>query len=174
MPRTETTALLAVLALAACASVDPRPDYEEAQREIRSTTGASVVHDPDQPVLDEQEIEDLLADGLGLEEATRLALLNNPRLQAGFLGLGVARADYVQAGLLANPSVSLAFLFPDTGGRVRWVGDVVMSVSDIWQIPSRQAIAQAGLEQRVLELSRFSGELVAATRRIAETGSPVR
>jgi cobalt-zinc-cadmium efflux system outer membrane protein len=144
--------------------VDPRPDYERAKQEIRATTGAEDVHDPDEPVLTGAEIATALADGLGLDEAARLALLNNRRLQAGFLGLGVARAEYVQAGLLANPSVSLAFLFPDAGGRVRWTADLVGDVADIWQIPSRQALAQAGVEQRLLELSRFAGELVAATK----------
>ncbi len=152
------------LSVAGCASVDPRPDYEQARREIRVTTGVEDVHDPDEPVLTGEEIGTMLADGLGLDEAARLALLNNRRLHAGFLALGVARADYVQAGLLENPSLSLAFLFPDAGGRVRWTADLVGSVAQIWQIPSRQAFARAGLEQRMLELSRFAGELVSATK----------
>lgn len=152
------------LSVAGCATVDPRPDYEQAQQEIRATTGAEEVHDPDQPALTGPDIATMLGDGLGLDEATRLALLNNRRLQAGFLGLGVARADYVQAGLLENPSLSLAFLFPEAGGRVRWTADLVGSVTEIWQIPARQALAQIGIEQRILELSRFAGELVAATR----------
>ena len=149
-----------VLSVAWCATVDPTPDYELAKQEIRATTGEEVVHGPDEPVLSGEEIGTMLADGLGLDEATRLALLNNRRIQAGFLALGVARADYVQAGLLENPSLSLAFLFPDGGGRVRWTADLVGSVTEIWQIPSRQACAQAGIDQRILELSRFAGELV--------------
>ncbi len=155
---------LVVLSFAGCATVDPRPDFEKARQEIRATTGEDAIHDPDQPVLSDGEIQAALADGLGVTEATRLALLNNRRLQAGFLALGVARADYVQAGLLENPSLSLAFLFPDAGGRVRWTADLLGSVAEIWQIPSRKALAQEGLEQRILELSRFAGELVAATR----------
>ena len=162
--RPRVLGVVAVLSVAGCATVDPRPDYEKAKQEIRATTGEEVVHDPDEPVLTGAEIGALLAAGLGLDEATRLALLNNRRLQAGFLALGVARADFVQAGLLENPSLSLAFLFPDAGGRVRWNADLVGSVAEIWQIPSRRALAQAGLEQRILELSRFAGELVAATK----------
>lgn len=155
---------LTVVCLGACASVDPGPDYERARNEIEATTGEVEVHDPSRPVLSDEEIEVVLLDGLGLAEATRLALLNNRRLQAGFLGLGVARSDYVQAGLLRNPSLSLAFLFPDIGGRVKWTADLVGNVTDIWQIPSRQAVARAGLEQRILDLSRLAGELVASTR----------
>ncbi len=155
---------LAALSVAGCETVDPRPDYERARQEIRAITGEEEVHDPDEPALSAAEIGTMLSDGLGLDEAARLALLNNRRLQAGFLGLGVARAEYVQAGLLENPSLSLAFLFPDAGGRARWTADLVGSVAEIWQIPSRKALAQAGLEQRILELSRFAGELVAATK----------
>ncbi len=155
---------LAMLSVSSCTTVDPRPDYAKAKQEIRATTGENEVHDPDSPVLSVLEIRALLSDGLGLTEATRLALLNNRRLHAGFLGLGVARAEFVQAGLLENPSLSLAFLFPDGGGRVRWTADLVGSVERIWEIPSRKALAQAGLEQRILELSRFAGELVAATK----------
>jgi cobalt-zinc-cadmium efflux system outer membrane protein len=156
--------LVLLIALASCTQVDLRPAYEEAQQEIRMVTGTKTVHDPDAPVLTSSEINAFLADGLDLNEALQLALLNNRRLHAEFLTLGVARADFVQAGLLANPSLSLAFLFPSAGGRGRWTADVVGSLADLWQIPSRQAIAQAGAEQRLIELSRFAGELVAATK----------
>src|SRR5688572_28232661 len=155
---------LAAPALAGCATVDPRPDYERARQEIRATTGEDAIHDPEGPLLSEEEIRAALADGLGLAEAARLALLNNRRLQAGFQRLGVARADYVQAGLLENPSLSLAFLFPDGGGRTRWTADLVGSVAGIWRIPAQQALAKAGIEEQVLELSRFAGELVASVR----------
>jgi cobalt-zinc-cadmium efflux system outer membrane protein len=153
-----------VAALAGCATVDPRPDYERARDEIRSSTGEVDIFDPEGPALPAEEIQAMLSDGLGLEEATRLALLDNRRLQAGFMALGVARSEYVQAGLLKNPSLSLAFLFPDAGGRARWTADLAGSVSEIWEIPLRKDVAQARLDQRILELSRFAGELVAATK----------
>jgi len=163
-----------VLLASGCATVDPGPDYAEARRQIEATTGLADVHDPRGPLLSAEEIDLLLVDGLGLEEATRLALLNNRRLQAGFLALGVARADFVQAGLLENPSLSLAFLIPDAGGRVRWTADLVGSVAEIWQLPARQALARAGLEQRILALSRFAGELVSDTRRAYLEGVAAR
>src|SRR5688572_1982390 len=163
MPKVSTLAILALWA-SSCATVDPRADFERAAQAIRATTGEEEVFDPNAPLLTPVEIQAALADGLGLKEATGLVLLNNRRLQAGFLALGVARADYVQAGLLENPSLSLAFLFPDGGGRTRWTADLVGSVAGIWRIPSQQALAKAGIEEQVLELSRFAGELVASVR----------
>jgi outer membrane protein TolC len=154
---------IAIGTVTACASVDPRPDYEDARRSIRAATGEAEPYDPEKPVLTDSEIDAVLDGGLELVEATRLALRNNRRLQAGFMSLGVSRADYVQAGLFQNPNLSLAFLFPDSG-RVRWTADLFGSVSDVWQIPARQELARAGLEQRILDLSRYAGELVAETR----------
>ncbi len=165
---------LAMAVAAGCAAVDPRADFERARQEIRAATGEMEIHDPDEPVLSGDEIRAILADGLGLAEATRLALLNNRRLHAGFLAVGVARSDFVQAGLLENPSLSLAFLFPDIGGRVRWNADLLGSVADIWQIPRRRALAGAGVERRILELSRFAGELVAATKEAYYEGVAAR
>jgi cobalt-zinc-cadmium efflux system outer membrane protein len=151
---------------AGCGTVDPRPDQELARAQIRETTGYVEVFDPDAPPLSSTELEADLADGLGLDEATRLALLNNRHLQAGFLALGVGRADYVQAGLLQNPSLSLGFLFPAGGGRSKFTADLAASVTQFWELPLRKDAARADLDRQILELSRFAGDLVAMTREV--------
>ncbi len=159
--RTLLPRLSALLVLAGCAGVDPRADFDAARAGIQAATGVDSVFDPAAPVLTEAEIAAALADGLDLDEALSLALLNNRRIQAGFLELGVGHAEFVQAGLLSNPTLGLAFLFPSGGGRVRAGGDLVQSVSDLWRIPHRKEIARLDQEQRLLVLSRFAGELVA-------------
>ncbi len=165
----ERNARLPIVALlcAACASseVDPSADREQARALIRESTGQAEVFDPEAPPLSPGEIEALLGDGLGLDEALRLALLNTRRLQAGFLGLGVARADYVQAGLLRNPSLGISFLAPSGGGRWKLSADLVQSLVDLWELPARQEVAERALHQDILELSRFAGELVVDTKR---------
>lgn len=153
-----------VAMLGACAAVDPRPDHAEARSLIQATTGQVDVFDPEAELLTEREIESVIADGLTLDEALRLALLNNRRLQAGFMRLGVRRAEFVQAGLLANPSLSLAFLFPSGGGRTKVQGDLIESVAEIWQLPLRRERARIELGREVLEVSRSAGELVADTK----------
>ena len=156
-------AFVVTVSISSCATVDPRPDYERAAAEIRSATGAMEVFDPHAPVLSDEEIRRMLEDGLGLEEATRLALLDNGRLQAGFFALGVARAEYVQSGLMRNPSLSLALFFPDDGGTPRWTADLLASVSELWEIPLRKKAAGERVEQQVLELARLASELVFRT-----------
>jgi len=154
---------LALLPLG-CAHEDLRPDYEGARTLIAATTGAEEVYDPERGPLGSAEIEAVLAGGLSLDEALRLALLNSRRLQAGFMELGIARADYVQAGLLQNPTLGLALLFPSGGGRTRLVVDLAQDVMDLWRLPERRALAAAGMEQRVLQLGRQAGELLADSR----------
>jgi cobalt-zinc-cadmium efflux system outer membrane protein len=157
--------LVAALAiLAACATVDPSPDHEEARLLIRQSTEREEVFDPSAAPMSEADVDAVLQDGLSLDEALRLALLDNRHLQAGFLGLGVARAEFVQAGLLRNPSLGVAFLLPSGGGRPKIAIDVFESIVDLWEIPSRKRLARSELSQQILDLSRFAGELVADTK----------
>ena len=103
--------LLVVLCcgLAACASVDSAADHAAVRDHIRDSVGIDEVHDPAAGPVALERLAAIHANGLGRDEACRLALLENRRLQAGFHALGVARADYEQAGLLQNPSLGLAF-----------------------------------------------------------------
>ncbi len=162
---TASRALLIGALFAGCAtqSVDPRPDHERARFLIREATGRSEIFDPDAPLLSQTEIDAVMEDGLTLDEALRVALLNNRHLQAQFLGLGVARADLVQAGLLRNPSLSLGFLFPTSGGQPKITADLIGSIADLWQLPDRQKVADMALAKAVYEVSRSAGELVVQT-----------
>lgn len=164
MNRAALLALCGLLA-ASCAAEALRPDYERAHDVIRGTTGIDTVHDPEAPPLGPDEIREALADGLGMDEAVRLALLNSRRLQAGFMGLGTARADYVQSGLLENPTLGLSFLFPAGGSdRTRLAGTMAMGIAETWRLPERRRTAAGAMEQRLLELGQLAGRLVADTR----------
>ncbi|MCB9508515.1 MAG: TolC family protein [Myxococcales bacterium] len=153
-----------VLSLTACAVDDVRPDYDGARALITATTGRAEVYDPEAEGLTADEIMDVLADGLSLDEALRVALLNNRRFQADFMGLGIARADVVQAGLLENPTLGVSLLFPAGGGQTRLAADLAQNIMDVWRLPERRRAAEAGMEQRVLELARTAADLVADTR----------
>jgi outer membrane protein, heavy metal efflux system len=149
-----------VVASVGCAKVDPAPDFARAHRLIESSTGLS-----SQPgEIPTAMSRAVLADGLTLDEALRLALLNNRQLQAEFMTIGVAKADLSQAGLLSNPTLSLLFLLPTSGGQADIQAAIAQSISDLWQLPGRKRVARAELDQAVLRVSRSAGELVADTR----------
>src|SRR5688572_5560022 len=49
-----------------------------------------------------REVDAMLANEIGPDEAVQVALLTHPTLQAEYERLGVAQADLVEAGLLRN------------------------------------------------------------------------
>ena len=82
-----------------------------------------------------------LDDGVTEDEAIALALWNNPPLQAELTALGLARADVIQAGLLANPQLTM--IFPFSFRILEAVAN--WPIEAIWQRPHR--VAAAKLEQ---------------------------
>ncbi|MCC7316650.1 MAG: TolC family protein [Planctomycetes bacterium] len=109
-------------------------------------------------------IEELMRDGLGLQDAIRICLINNPTLLAAFRNVGIARADVVQSGLFSNPTLGLLFQFPEGGGRSKIEVGLAQNIVDLWQIPIRKRVAQAGLNQAILDLAMSAAELVADTK----------
>ncbi len=100
-------ALPIALALAGCATVDPRQDYQTTIERITEATGYETVYRPDEDELVQEQVDSLLSGGLTADEAAQVCLLNNPDLQAMFYEIGMARADVVQAGLQSNPTLAL-------------------------------------------------------------------
>lgn len=150
--------------LAGCTQVQPKADYERTRQLVVEATGTGTVYDPDAPLLTDEELDAILRDGLTLEEAVRIALLNNRRLQAEFMSIGVAKADWVQAGLLSNPTLGFSTQFPEGGGRSNLQASIAQNIVDLWQIPRRKQIAQADLDATVLRIADTAAKLVAQTK----------
>ncbi len=153
-----------VLTLVGCTQVKPQADFAQARQLFTQSTGLADIYDPDQPLLTPEELEAVLADGLTLPEALRVALLNNRKLHAEFMSIGISKADWVQSGLLSNPSFAFSAQFPEGGGRSNIQASLAQNIVDLWQIPVRKRMAQAALDKTVLRIARFGGELAADTK----------
>lgn len=161
-----TLGLVLTVALAtACVQVQPGPDFDRARDLVEESTGRQAVFDPDAPALTEDELSAILGDGLSLEEALRLALIHNRELQAEFLEIGVAHADWVQAQLLSNPSLDVLLRFPTDGSRSLIEATLGGNLLELWRIPVREEGAQQNLEATVLRIARRAGEQLGDTRR---------
>jgi len=150
-------AAAAVLALGGCASFsrDGGLDAvsaltaERTGQDVRLLDGAAGT-EAAQAALDQLLEQPISADG-----AVRLALLNNRALRAALAGLGVAEADLVQAGRMANPGFS--FSRKSGGGGTEIERSVMVDLVGLLTIPLR----------RDIEGRRFdSAKLVAATRAV--------
>jgi len=159
-----TFACSVVSCLSGCGTVKPEGDYRNAAELITRHTGATTVYDPAVDPQIEQRVEALLQDGLHLDEALQIALLNNRGFQSLFLDIGVSRADVVQSGMLTNPSFSLLPRIPDIGGRINLTMSFAQELADLWQIPIRKKIASDQLQKAVLKVADAAVTLAAQVK----------
>lgn len=160
-PATKWFAALLALGLTGCASVDPEPDYEQAREQVIGATGADSLFQPGDEEQTAERVEELLQDGLALNEAVQICLLNNRELRVLLFEIGVRRADAVQAGLLTNPQLNVLLRFPLDGGATTTEAGLVQNVIELWQLPPRKRLAESRLEQTVLEVAQAAANLAA-------------
>jgi len=102
----------------------------------------------------QDELNQLLKQPLTADSAVRIALINNRGLRASLAELGVAEADLVQAGRMANPGFSFSRM---SGGGTEIERSVMFDLVGLVTIPIR----------RDIESRRFeSAKLVAATEAV--------
>ncbi len=154
--------LSAGLALCACASLDPADDLGRAQQLVASRsdvpTDWSGPWSPDAVQWQPEQ-------ALGADDAARLALHNHAGLRVSVESIVTARADYVQAHLLPNPTITLLFGFP-LNGAVTYPGMALLMqpLNALWEQPTRVDAADARLRATVLSVSDAALRLVAEAR----------
>lgn len=158
---------LAGLAFAGCATLRPDADFGAVRVQVDQRTGWQPqwhqLGPQDQQV--EERTRALLAQELTVDGAIELALLNNRRLQAAYGELGVARADLVQAGLLANPTLDADVAFGVTGAGTGVALGLVQNFLRALQIPLRTRVAAAVLEEAKLAVAAQVIDLVFEVKR---------
>jgi outer membrane protein TolC len=92
--------------MAGCASFSTDGGYAEVRRLAQQRSADAIPATAPGAAPIERQVAALLAQPLSAEDAVGIALLNNRGLQAGYAELGIAEADLVQAGRLANPVLS--------------------------------------------------------------------
>lgn len=110
-------------------------------------------------------IEKAIANELLVDTAIQIAILNNPRVQAIFEELGIARAALIEAGLLSNPSWELEVRYPNVKGlktNIEYL--LTTNLLDIFLIPLRSKLARTELAQTTLRVSNEILDLAFAVR----------
>lgn len=116
---------------AACAKVEPQPDFRSAAERIKDRLDVDDVFDPASEPLVEQKVHAMLAGGLTADEAVSVAIINNRSFQGLFQAIGASRADFVQSGLLTNPLIGLTARLPEGGGRSNLSFSFAQQIADI-------------------------------------------
>ena len=163
LPWTRWSALACAVLLAGCASPDPDGSTTEVTALVRGKTAgvdATMARAPTEAT--REAIAALLVPPLSAEAAVRIALLNNPSLQASLAALDISDADRVQAGRVPNPHFAIGrftegskveierFLKFDVLGlltlpwRARWAGQQ----SELARLQAAQDVVRTAADTR--------------------------
>lgn len=151
---------MTALALTGCASFSADGGLGSVSSLARPHTGQDVTLA--RGVAAPAAVDALLAQPLSADAAVRLALLNNRGLQVSLAELGVAEADFVQAGRLRNPAFTFSKL---RGGENEIERSVLFDLAGLLTLPARQGIERGRFEQAKLQAAAQVVQLATDTRR---------
>jgi outer membrane protein TolC len=156
--------LLAVL-LAGCASFSDDGGFNAVnqaaqQRLNQETSWTRSEQDADNAA---RRVRTMLAHPLTVDDAVRIALINNRELQASYSELGIAEADLVQAGRLPNPGFS--FGRTHSGDDIKIERSLSLSVMRLLTLPAASRIEARRFEQTKLKAADAMLRIAAQTRK---------
>ncbi|MFB9242627.1 TolC family protein [Massilia antarctica] len=149
-------ALAAICAGAAgCASFSPDGGYADVRQLAQQRSGATIPATAPGAASVERQVAALLAKPLSADDAVTIALLNNRGLQAAYAELGIAEADLVQAGRIANPVLSFSRL--KSHGGVEIERKLMLPVIGLLTMPVTMRLERRRYEQAQL---RAAGDVL--------------
>ena len=113
----------------------------------------------------ERDVSDLLQRELTLDNAMRIALINNPQLRAELAGLGIARGQLVQANMIPTVEYELAVMFPQgTDHPNKWELSAGLDLTQLILRGPRTDSAQAELDAARIRAAGAALDLVYRVR----------
>jgi outer membrane protein TolC len=157
--------VMALAALAGCASVTPDGGFGAVAQATRARTGFTprLAHDEADRAQVATTVNELLRQALGADDAVRIAVLNNPRLQATYWEVGIAQADLAQASRLPNPSFD--FKRTRAGGDIGIERTFTMSLVGVLTTPLAARLESKRFQQVKLAVGAEIERQIAETRR---------
>lgn len=137
---------LTAVFLAGCASLSNDGGLADVSALTEARVGQAV--SLNKTTSNDPNVSNLLTQPLTAESAVKIALLNNPALKASFAELGVAEADFVQAGRLRNPGFSFSRV--RGGGETEIDRGVMFDIAGLLTLPTRSRIEKGRYEQAKL------------------------
>jgi len=164
MIRMTATALAAML-LAGCASFSQDGGFGPVEQLTKERIDQSPSYQRTSAQSDsaQSRVGALLRQTLSADSAVEIALLNNRELQASYAELGIAEADLVRAGRLANPSFSFGRL--SGHGAVEIDRAVLFDVLGLFTMPLAKQMEQRRFDQAQLQAAYETVGVAAQARK---------
>ncbi|MFC5460539.1 TolC family protein [Massilia niabensis] len=156
-------AAVAVVILSGCATFSKDGGLDSVSALTAERTGQQIRLPAATGEPAQAELADMLKQPLSADSAVRIALLNNRGLRAALAQLGVAEADLVQAGRMANPSFSFGRM--SGGGETEIERSVMFDLVGLLTIPLRRDIESRRFESAKLVAATEAVRLAADTRK---------
>ncbi|MFC5474520.1 TolC family protein [Paraherbaspirillum soli] len=153
-----------LVTLAGCASFSDDHGFGQVRDIAQQRLGKEVswTHTEAERVELQQTIDQLLQKPLSVDDAVQVALLNNRSLQAEYEELGIAEANLVQAGRLANPGFS--FSHTRDGGDIKIERSFSLAIMQLLTLPVSAKIEQRQFQHTKLTVANQVLQVAAATR----------
>ena len=145
--------LISLLILSGCSKVSTSHEWQHVQSLTQTQDQLVWVQDDASSQATESMINTELQAPLTQAAAVRIALLNNPDLQAQFEDIGIHKADLVQAGMFSNPSLASLFRWPLAGLGINFELDGSFPLSEFWLLPTRKKMAKKQLDAKLYEIA---------------------
>lgn len=136
----------AVIALSGCKSLPPQRAYAETADIVASRMGAAPdwsadrLHNPAVTL----DIPDQV---LTVNDAIRIAFVNNPRILQAYARLGLGRAELEEARRLPNPEIGYERMDPRDVDGTKTTRSLSLAFADLLLLPARQRLASSELER---------------------------
>ncbi len=158
-----TSAGLGLVLMAGC-SLNPRGAFNDVEDTVGRASGKRVswIRSGEEASAARGAVQALLSRPLSADSAAQIALLNNRDLQARFEEIGISYADYIQAGLPRNPSITGHIDFSREGPATLY--SVAEDIVSLLLLPARKKVAAAQLETTKKRVASEVLGLVAETK----------
>lgn len=146
------------LLLSGCVSVPRDSGMSDVRGTVSDRTGQSVQWNDHGAIVasSDQTASPMLQGDLTADRAVAIAFANNRDLQATLEGLGIARADLVQASVIRNPIFDGELRFPGNPAKPFELS-VTQTLLDLFQLPARRKLGTAMFE---VAKTRVSGAII--------------
>lgn len=149
--------------LSGCVSLARNPGFSDVDKAVHKRMEVKI-EKPDKKSAEKipGTIRSLFEQKLTVDEAVKVALLNNRELQATFEELGIAKADVLEATLVKNPVVHNFVRYGEEGNNTEF--ELTQDVISIILMPLRRRIASAQFEQTKLRVADAVLSLIAEVK----------
>lgn len=155
---------LAAALLTGCASFSPDGGFNAVSDLTRERTGQAAAwqRHPGDAGQAQARVAELLRQPLSADSSVEIALLGNPGLQARFAELGVAEAERVRAGRLANPRIGFGQL--RGGGGTEIDRSVMFDILGLLTLPMASQLEQGRFERTQLQAAAEAVDIARQAR----------